>query len=71
MLKFLIHAFVDFVRDEDGQSITEYAAVIAFVGVLIAVCFAIARGGLFAAVSDSFSSIGSALNATNQAASTT
>jgi Flp pilus assembly pilin Flp len=56
-----------FVLDESGQSITEYGAVIAFVGVLIALAFHLARGGLFAGISGSFSVTTSHLDAMNDA----
>jgi len=54
-----------FLLDESGQSITEYGAIIAFVGVLIAVVFGLARGSLFSAVSGSYSSVTSQLGALN------
>lgn len=56
---------IEFVTDEDGQSITEYGAVIAFVGVLIAVVFGLARGSLFSAISESFSSVNSGMTEMN------
>jgi Flp pilus assembly pilin Flp len=67
----LRHSLAEFVQDEDGQSITEYGAIIAFVGVIIAVAFSIANGTLFGAISQSYSSVSSALDATNAAASST
>jgi Flp pilus assembly pilin Flp len=69
-MQTLRHSLAEFWQNEDGQSITEYGAIIAFVGVIIAVAFAIANGTLFGAISQSYSSVNSALNATNAAAST-
>jgi Flp pilus assembly pilin Flp len=64
MLK-LRRAVSEFVTDENGQSITEYGAVIAFVGVLIALTFALTRGTLFNALSDSFSSVNGGMGQIN------
>jgi Flp pilus assembly pilin Flp len=50
-----VAAFLMFWRDENGQSITEYGAVLAFVAVLIAMGFSLAKGGLFSGVSQSYS----------------
>jgi Flp pilus assembly pilin Flp len=61
----LRQSLAHFLRDEDGQSITEYGAVIAFVGVMIAICFGMARGGLFGALSDSFSAVTSGMGEMN------
>lgn len=51
-------------RRSHGQSITEYGAVIAFVGVLICMAFMI-RGALFPPISQSYSATGSALDRMN------
>ena len=64
-------AFVELIDDESGQSITEYGAVIAFVGVLIAMAFGLAHGGLFGSISESYSSVESGLNAMNEYATST
>jgi Flp pilus assembly pilin Flp len=60
------HWLREFLLDESGQSITEYGAIIAFVGVLIAVVFSMARGSLFSSVSGSYSSVTSQMNSLNQ-----
>lgn len=44
-------------RSRRGQVITEYAAIIAFVAVLVSMVFAIGGGRLSSAVQDSFSAI--------------
>ena len=69
-MQTLIAFFSDFIDDERGQSITEYASCIAFVGVLVAVVFAIANGGLFSAVSQSYSSVAGQLTRLNSYTST-
>lgn len=58
-------AIAGFVRDESGQGITEYGAVLAFVALLVAVVFGFARGALQTTLSQSFSTIVSQLNALN------
>ena len=55
-------------EDEEGQGIVEYAMLIAFVSVLIAVAFGLSRGSMYQAISSSYSSANSALNALNLAA---
>jgi len=49
-------------KRNSGQGITEYAAMLAFVAVLVALVFAFAPGKLLPAVSAAFSSIVSQLN---------
>ena len=46
-----------FLRKQSGQGITEYAAMIAFVAVLVAVVFTITHGGLEKSISAAYSSI--------------
>lgn len=58
-------ALVSFLRDESGQGITEYGAVLAFVALLVAVVFGFARGALQSTLSQSFSTVVSQLNALN------
>ena len=58
-------ALVSFLRDESGQGITEYGAVLAFVALLVAVVFGFARGALQTTLSQSFSTVVSQLNALN------
>lgn len=48
--------------DEEGQAITEYGAILAFVAVLIALVFAFGGGGVGPAISNAFSSITQNLN---------
>jgi len=58
-------AFVAFLNDESGQGITEYAAVLAFVALLVAVVFGFAKGTLLSTISQSFSNVVSQLNGLN------
>ena len=51
-----------FFDSEEGQGITEYGAIIAFVAVLVAFTFGIASGSLEPALSKAFSAIVSKLN---------
>jgi len=46
-----------FIKDESGQGITEYGAVLAFVALLVAVVFGFARGALQKTLSQSFSAV--------------
>jgi Flp pilus assembly pilin Flp len=52
-------------RNNKGQAITEYAAVIAFVAILIALLFNIAKGSMTTSVSSSFSSVVKQVNRVN------
>ena len=54
-------------RRKRGQSLTEYAALIAFIGTLVALVFAIGRGALFATTSASYSSNVNSLQQLNAA----
>jgi Flp pilus assembly pilin Flp len=58
-----------FVADESGQGITEYGAILAFVAVLVAIMVGVVQGGLKSAISESFSTIVSQLNALNKQSS--
>jgi Flp pilus assembly pilin Flp len=49
-------------RREDGQAITEYGAIIAFVACLVALLFASSTTGFGGAVSSAYSSICNQLN---------
>jgi Flp pilus assembly pilin Flp len=49
-------------RSASGQGITEYACVIAFIAILVALTFSLAKGGLQPAISSAFSSISSQVN---------
>ncbi len=49
-------------RGRKGQGITEYAAVIAFVAVLVTIAFAFSQGKLGPAVSTAFSATASNVN---------
>ena len=51
-----------FFRDESGQGITEYGAILAFVAILVALVFSITRGALTNAISAAFSAVVSQLN---------
>jgi Flp pilus assembly pilin Flp len=57
------------IRSASGQGITEYACVIAFVSILVAIVFSLAKGGLQPALSAAFSSISSQLNALSKGGS--
>jgi Flp pilus assembly pilin Flp len=54
--------FNRFVHDEDGQGITEYGAILAFVAILVALVFGITKGALTGAISSAFSSVVHQLN---------
>jgi len=49
-------------KSSSGQGITEYAAILAFVALLVALVFAFAPSTLSAAVSAAFSSVISQIN---------
>lgn len=55
-------------RSSKGQGITEYASVIAFVCVIIAMAFNFAHGSLFSGISNSYSSVSGNLDQLNNAA---
>lgn len=57
-----------FVHDENGQGITEYGAILAFVATLVVLVAGFVNGGLKSGVSQSFSRVTSSLNALNSAA---
>ena len=57
----------NFIKDESGQGITEYGAILAFVAILVAVVFSITQGALSAAISKAFSAVVSQLNALSTA----
>jgi Flp pilus assembly pilin Flp len=58
---------VDFVRDESGQGITEYGAILAFVAILIVVVASFVSGHLRSALALCFTLVASALtNLTTQ-----
>ena len=50
-----------FIKDESGQGITEYGAVLAFVAFLVGLLFTFATGTLKSAISAAFSSTASQL----------
>jgi Flp pilus assembly pilin Flp len=55
--------------DEDGQGITEYGAILAFVAILVALVFSITQGALRGAICAAFSAVVSQLNQLSRAAS--
>ncbi len=57
-----------FLHDEDGQGITEYGAILAFVAILVAVVFGITKGALTTAISSAFSAVVKQLNNLSSAA---
>src|SRR5262249_39204975 len=58
----------EFISNEDGQGITEYGAILAFVAILVAVVFGITNGALTTSISNAFSAVVSQLNALSDAA---
>lgn len=60
---------LDFIADEEGQGITEYGAILAFVAILVALVFSITQGALKSAISAAFSAVVSQLNQLSAAAS--
>jgi len=58
------------IRQEAGQGIAEYGALLAFISILVALVFAFAPGKLGPAVSTAFSSVAQELNNEADAAST-
>ena len=59
----------DFIKDESGQGITEYGAILAFVALLVALVFGLTKGVLSNAISQSFSAVVAQLNLLNKSAS--
>lgn len=55
-------------RGKDGQAITEYGAVLAFIAVLVALMFAFGSGSIGPAVSNAFSAISDNLDKMSAAA---
>ncbi len=49
-------------RGQSGQAISEYAAIIAFVAVIVLLCFSFQQGRLSYAVSAAFGSAANSLN---------
>jgi Flp pilus assembly pilin Flp len=60
--------FGKFCKDESGQGITEYGAILAFVALLVAVAFGCTGGSLSGALSRAFAEVASQLNALSAAA---
>lgn len=58
-------------RFNRGQAISEYAMLLAFIAILVALVFAFAPGQLAPAVSSAFSRMSEELNKMNQAAANT
>lgn len=58
-----------FIRQEDGQGISEYGALLAFISILVVLVFAFAPEKLGPAVSAAFSSVAQELNDEAAAAS--
>lgn len=54
--------FQNLLRQEDGQGISEYGALLAFIAILVALVFAFAPGKLAPAVSQAFSTMSQELN---------
>ena len=59
----MVRDFVcSFIEDENGQGITEYGAILAFVAILVALAFGITQGHLRGAICAAFSAVVSQLN---------
>ena len=54
-----IKAFYD---DESGQGITEYGAIVAFVGVIVAMVFSAGNGTLALSIKNTFSAVANDMN---------
>ena len=54
-------------KEESGQGITEYGAILAFVALLIAVVFSLAQGKLAVAICTAFSNVAVQLTTLNNA----
>jgi Flp pilus assembly pilin Flp len=65
---YMNNGFSQFFTNEDGQGITEYGAILAFVAILVAVVFSITQGALSSAISKAFSAVVSQLNRLSAAA---
>lgn len=61
--------FSRFINEENGQGITEYGAILAFVAILVALVFGLTKGALTGAISAAFSSVVKQLNNLSSAAS--
>lgn len=59
----------DFLHNENGQGITEYGAILAFVAILVALVFTITQGALKSGISAAFSSVVSQMNKLSSTAS--
>lgn len=55
-------------RSEKGQGLTEYAAIIAFVAILVALTFGFTKGSLMPGVSSAFSAVAGTVNNMSTAA---
>ena len=55
-------------RKKDGQAITEYGAILAFIAVLVALMFAFGSGSIGPAISNAFSAISDNLDKMSAAA---
>jgi Flp pilus assembly pilin Flp len=49
--------FQDFVHNESGQGINEYAAIMAFIALMIMLAFSVANGELATSLSSAFSNV--------------
>jgi Flp pilus assembly pilin Flp len=46
-----------FIRDESGQGIAEYSSILAFVAVMVAFLFSVAKGSLATSISAAFGAV--------------
>jgi Flp pilus assembly pilin Flp len=69
MEKNLLFYLRKFYQEEDGQAITEYGAMLAFIAMMIALVFTLSSGGLAHAVQTAFSGLGANINKMATAAS--
>jgi Flp pilus assembly pilin Flp len=60
--KTLVRHLIKFCQKENGQAVTEYGAIIAFISLVFAAVFSLSHGGLYQAVSTAFGQIVVGLN---------
>jgi Flp pilus assembly pilin Flp len=58
----LLRYLTKFYQENNGQAVTEYGAIIAFVSLLFAMVFSVSHGGLYQALS---TALGQTINALN------
>lgn len=56
-MKSLVNSIRNFFVEESGQGLNEYAAMLAFVSLLVMLVFWISKGTFFGAIEESYSSV--------------